>query len=393
MRKTHRREPISPARPPRARHRQRLALVGGFGLCAALSTPIASCGSSADNSGSSAGSDAGAVGGSGGSAGSAGTGASAGTGNTPGGGGSPSGGGATGTGGVSSGGAAGSGGAPNGWQLVWSDEFDSGSAKQKLDGSKWEFVTGCWGGGNKELQCYESGLKNAYLTQGALHIVALDDKPSGAIGGPKNDPKIVSQPYSSARLRTRGKGDFKYGRMEIRAKLPFGKGLWPAIWMLSTNDTYGGWAASGEIDIMEAINLKAPGFTNEVHGTLHFGGSWPDNVHAGTKYTSPMDLTKLFHNFAVEWEEGEIRWFSHGVHYATQTNWNTSGSSKPNAPFDQKFHLILNVAVGGNWPGAPNAATNFPQEMVVDYVRVYECPLNPSTGKGCGTADPKIKPL
>ena len=265
----------------------------------------------------------------------------------------------------------------DGWRLVWSDEFD-GTA---IDGSKWQHEVNCWGGGNNEQQCYVSDAKNSFVQGGALHLVALADSPMGAIGGPDNNASVVTRPYSSARLNTRNRGDFKYGRIEARITLPYGQGLWPAFWMLPTDNVYGGWAASGEIDIMEAVNLGPN--ENRIYGTLHYGGSWPNNVHTGMETTPSSSPWQNAHVYAVQWQEGEIRWYVDGELYETQTAWNTSAAAFP-APFDQRFHILLNVAVGGAWPGSANNTTTFPQEMVVDYVRVYECTANPNTGIGCG---------
>lgn len=292
------------------------------------------------------------------------------------------------SGGASSGGAAMTGGdmtmpdvRADGYRMVWNDEFD-GSA---IDMSKWSHEVNCWGGGNNEDQCYVPDEKNSYVENGYLNIVALKDSPSGAINDPGGDTSVVTKGHSSARLRTKNKGDFKYGRIEARAKLPYGQGLWPAFWMLPTDETYGGWARSGEIDIMEAVNLRTGGETdNRVYGTLHYGGSWPNNTHTGSPYDPADDVTENFHTYAVEWEEGEIRWFVDDHLYATQTDWYSDGGAYP-APFDQRFHILLNVAVGGQWPGPPNGDTVFPQRMVVDYVRVYTCDTDPSTGHGCGT--------
>ena len=291
------------------------------------------------------------------------------------------------TGGTEAGGDGGSGGAgENGWALVWSDEFD-GTA---IDAAKWEHEVNCWGGGNNEDECYVSDAKNSFVEDGMLHLVALDDSPSGPIVGPENDPTVVTRGHSSARLRTLNRGDFRYGRVEARMRLPFGQGLWPAFWMLPTDSVYGGWAASGEIDIMEAVNLGPD--DNVVYGTLHYGGAWPDNTSSGSSTTPSGNAWETFHVYAIEWEEGELRWFVDDRHYLTQTDWRSDGGEYP-APFDQRFHLLLNVAVGGNWPGPPDATTTFPQELVVDYVRVYECAADPDQGHGCGTADPAVEPL
>jgi beta-glucanase (GH16 family) len=138
--------------------------------------------------------------------------------------------------------------------------------------------------------------------------------------------------------------------------------------MLPTDEVYGGWAASGEIDIMEYLGHEA----NIVYGTIHYGGEWANNVYSGINYLLPEgNFSDDFHIFAIEWEEGEIRWYVDGIHYQTQTEWYTYNEDYP-APFDQSFHIILNLAVGGNWPGNPDETTVFPQKLFIDYVNVYE---------------------
>ena len=243
------------------------------------------------------------------------------------------------------------------WQLVWRDEFDG----NQVDSSKWSFEVNGKGGGNNELQYYTDRRENCYVANGHLVIRADRERYTGPDG---------TRDYTSARLRTIGKGDWLYGRFEIRARLPRGQGMWPAIWMLPTDWVYGGWAASGEIDIMEAVNLGGTG-GNKIHGTLHYGGSWPNNTHSGDHMTPTKDVSQEFHTYSVEWEPGEIRWYIDGQHYQTQTQWWSSNGDYP-APFDKRFHLILNVAVGGTWPGNPNGSTQFPQTMEVDFVRVYQ---------------------
>ncbi|MDG5765985.1 family 16 glycosylhydrolase [Balneolales bacterium ANBcel1] len=243
------------------------------------------------------------------------------------------------------------------WELVWSDEFEG----EELDESKWSYQYGTGaseglvGWGNNESQYYTDREENIFVRDGNLHIVAREESYGG-------------QNYTSARIRSINNGDWRYGRFEIRAKMPIGQGLWPAIWMMPTDDVYGGWAASGEIDIMEYLGHEP----DIVHGTLHYGGGWPDNVHTGDYYQ--LDEGRFsddFYTFALEWEHGEMRWYVDGELYQTQNNWYTQGHDFP-APFDQRFHMILNVAVGGNWPGYPDHTTEFPQEMIVDYVRVYQ---------------------
>ena len=245
------------------------------------------------------------------------------------------------------------------WELVWSDEFNG----PNIDTSKWSHEVNGDGGGNNELQYYTARTNNSFIENGHLVIQALKENYNG-------------KAYTSARLRTLNKGDWTYGRFEARMKLPYGQGLWPAFWMLPTDWVYGGWAASGEIDIMENIGSEP----SRVHGTLHYGGSWPNNTYSGAPYDLPSgNVYSTFHTYAVEWEPGQFRWYVDGVHYQTQTSWYSDAGAYP-APFNQRFHMLLNVAVGGNWPGSPNGSTVFPQRMEVDYVRVYSTTnTNPST--------------
>jgi beta-glucanase (GH16 family) len=240
--------------------------------------------------------------------------------------------------------------------LVWSDEFDGA----KLDPEVWFFQSGDGtdegipGWGNNELQFYLPD--NAQLSDGLLKITARQE----AIGAFR---------FTSARIITRDRVAVQYGRIEARIRLPGGQGIWPAFWMLPQDDRYGGWAASGEIDIMEAVNLGAAG-GNRVYGTLHYGGEFPANVFTGESYIVPADARAEFHTYAIEWDPTEIRWYVDDVLYAMQNSWSSTAGPFP-APFDQPFNIIFNVAVGGNFPGAPNAATVFPVTMEVDWVRVY----------------------
>ena len=244
----------------------------------------------------------------------------------------------------------------NGMTLVWSDEFDAA----QLDPELWFFESGDGsqyglnGWGNNELQWYEPD--SAQLSGGLLVITARNESSNG-------------RDYTSARINTRDRFAFRYGRIEARIRLPGGQGLWPAFWLLPQDDAYGTWAASGEIDIMEAVNLGVSG-SNDVHGTIHYGGEWPNNTFSGAAYTVASSATDDFHDYAIEWDAGQIRWYVDGVMYAMQNSWSSSGGPFP-APFDQQFYILLNVAVGGNFPGAPDASTEFPVTMEVDYVRVY----------------------
>ncbi|MDX1972477.1 MAG: family 16 glycosylhydrolase [Candidatus Sumerlaeia bacterium] len=250
--------------------------------------------------------------------------------------------------------------AQNNWELVWQDEFDG----QAIDLTKWTHEVDAWGGGNNELQFYTARPQNSFIQNGNLVIRAIKETYSAV---DPRDNVFKTRGYTSARLNTRFKGDWKYGRMEIRAKMPKGQGLWPAIWMLPTDYRYGGWAASGEIDILE-MRGENP---FEAVFSLHYGGPFPDNLYSsGTRQTP--DLSLDFHTYAIEWEEGRINWYFDGFLVQTRNSWFTTGGPFP-APFNERFHLLLNVAVGGNFLQNPPANANyFPQEMVVDYVRVYQ---------------------
>lgn len=243
---------------------------------------------------------------------------------------------------------------PAGWTLIWNDEFNADS----IDSGKWNHENWWPGYVNNELQSYSDDPSNSFVEEGNLHIVVKKEMPFDL-----NNPA-----YNSARLNTAGKGDWVYGRFEIKARLPQGKGLWPAIWMMPTYSVYGSWPTSGEIDIMEMLGHE----TDRIYGTIHYGNHYPDKSDTGTSYRlSEGDFSADFHIFALEWEEGKIRWYVDDTPYLTATNWFTVGGDWP-APFDQEFHIILNVALGGDWPGNPDQTTILPQTMLVDYVRVYQ---------------------
>lgn len=241
------------------------------------------------------------------------------------------------------------------WKLVWQDEFEGST----LDFSKWEIEVNAFGGGNNELQIYTDRKENVRVENGMLVLEARKD--NFGIQGTVRE-------YSSGRVRSKQRGDWKYGRFEFRAKLPRGPGLWPAIWMLPTDEVYGGWASSGEIDIVEYKGQEP----QQVWGTLHYGDFWPNNKHSGTQYRlSRGSFADDFHIFALEWEEGVMRWYVDGELYQTQNKWSTTQAPFP-APFDQRFHLVLNLAVGGGFVGPPNDQTPFPSQLQIDYVRVYQ---------------------
>ncbi len=294
------------------------------------------------------------------------------------------------------------------WELVWSDEFE-GSA---IDANNWTHEVNCWGGGNNEKQCYTEGEQNSFVSDGSLKLVALPAEEGAEL------------PYTSARMISKNKADFKYGRFEIKAKMPFGQGSFPAFWMMPTDETYGGWPKSGEIDILESINLKTVNdegvVENNVHGTLHYGEAWPNNAHSGKAYSLPEGASPAddFHVYAIEWQEGEIRWYVDGYLYQTQRQSQVRYNSKDEAvglshrgwfaeyfdavsgeltihwdkaPYDQQFFMILNNAVGGDWAensndmGIDASAYENGQTFEIDYIRVYQCNQNPDTGKGCET--------
>ncbi|MFC7373414.1 carbohydrate binding domain-containing protein [Fictibacillus iocasae] len=282
------------------------------------------------------------------------------------------------------------------WSLVWNDEFNG----KEIDRSKWGFDKGNWivdsegngitpGWGNNEKEFYTDSKENAFTRDGKLVIKAKKEKVSDKFG---------SYDYTSAKLKSKGLFSKKFGRFEMKAKLPTGKGLWPAFWMLPEEDKYGSWAASGEIDIMEAWGSKP----NKVAGTIHYGENWPSNKYTGGEYEFPKGKgINHWHTYALEWEPGELRWFVDGELYQTQNNWYSKGKdnaanfSYP-APFDQNFYLIMNLAVGGWFDGETDETTPFPSEMLVDYVRVYDLkkrdyrePVEPSQGPVVLPADAK----
>ena len=251
---------------------------------------------------------------------------------------------------------------PDGWQLVWSDEFDY---EGHPDPTKWGYDVGGHGWGNNELQYYtKQRLENARVEDGHLVIEA------------RREPYQMGADaweYTSARLVTKGRGDWTYGRFEVRAMLPSGRGTWPAIWMLATFDTYGPgyWPDNGEIDVMEHVGFDP----DVVHSTVHTEAyNHTRGTHRGAQTHVPTARTD-FHIYAVEWTPEEIRGFVDGIAYFTFPNERLTnpGAGYEVWPFDRPFHLLLNIAVGGNWGGTQGVdASIFPQQMVVDYVRVYQ---------------------
>lgn len=237
-----------------------------------------------------------------------------------------------------------------GYSVAWQDEF-SGSS---LDLSSWGFDVGGGGWGNNELQYYTNNRPdNVYLTDGKLVIQAKKEAFSG-------------REYTSTRLLTKGKKEFTFGRIDIRAKLPVGKGIWPALWMLGKKIDQTNWPACGEIDIMELVG-KEP---NNVYGTMHWAATNGSRVLDTKKHTLPSGTyADKFHVFSIVWEADKIEIFMDDISYSKFDKSKVGGAAYP---FNEPFFLIFNVAVGGDWPGSPDASTTFPQQMVVDYVRVFK---------------------
>lgn len=237
-----------------------------------------------------------------------------------------------------------------GYTTAWSDEFDGSS----LNTDDWSYEMGNNGWGNNELQYYTDRTQNSRLENGKLVIEAKEESFDGA-------------PYTSARLITRGKQSFTWGRVDIRAIVPEGQGIWPALWMLGENFSSVGWPHCGEIDIMEVVGHEP----NKAHGTAHWGPqgqSW--SYYSGESYTlsGGAKYSDEYNVFSIIWEPNEITWLINDIPYHTLTPSDVNG----NYPFNQEFFFIFNIAVGGNWPGNPDGTTVFPQKMIVDYIRVFQ---------------------
>jgi beta-glucanase (GH16 family) len=242
------------------------------------------------------------------------------------------------------------------YQLVWSDEFN-GADGSAPDATKWAIQTGGNGWGNNELEYYTARPQNVQVSGGNLVITAIKEDYTG--------PDGVTQHYTSARMQTKGLFSQTYGRFEARIKIPKGQGMWPAFWMLGSDIDTNPWPACGEIDIMENIG-KEPAI---VHGSVHGPGYAPGNVTAS--YTLPSGaLSDDYHLYAVEWEAQQVRFYVDSTLYATFAPSNLPSGSP--WEFNKPFFLLLNLAVGGDWPGNPDGTTQFPQQMLVDYVRVYQ---------------------
>jgi beta-glucanase (GH16 family)/uncharacterized protein YneR len=258
-----------------------------------------------------------------------------------------------------------------GWNLIWNDEFNG----TKLDEDKWNYSTGyylnddpgTWGWGNHELQHYTDSEDNVFVKDGSLNIVALDDPATFP-----QDPERVA-PYSSGKINTQDKFAFKYGRIDFSAKLPAVSGAWPALWMLPNDNVYGGWASSGEIDVMEARG-RVPEATS---GALHFGGEWPSNKYVSGEQSFPDGgrIDTDYHVYSLIWEKDAISWYVDGKPFykVTKEEWFSAAvKDNPYAPFDQDFYIVMNLALGGWFDGGIEPSIeDFPVTMQVDYVRVY----------------------
>lgn len=236
---------------------------------------------------------------------------------------------------------------PEGWQLIWHDEFDGDS----IDSANWTYDIGGGGWGNSEREYYTSRPENARLENGMLVIEAREEKYKGLS-------------YTSARLKTQGLQTFQYGRVEARLKVPSGQGLWPAFWMLGEDIRKVSWPKCGEIDVMEYIG-KEP---NSIFGTVH-GPGYSGGGGLSKRNDQPYAIADDFHIFAVEWDASQISWFYDGTKYFTVTPTDV-GDNK--WVFDHPFFIIINLAVGGRWPGPVGEDVVFPAQYLVDYVRVYQ---------------------
>jgi len=244
------------------------------------------------------------------------------------------------------------------WALAWSDEFSAPDSSAP-DPRKWTYDIGGKGWGNQELEYYTKRKENARIENGNLVITALRETYTGADG--------VTRDYTSARLKTQGLFTQAYGRFEARIRIPEGQGMWPAFWMLGENIPSARWPKCGEIDIMENVG-KEPG---AVHGSLHGPSTERPTSDLTAIFSLPagQSFADDFHLYAIEWEPDIVRFYVDANLYATfnSSQWPAGGKWV----FDHPFFIILNLAVGGNWPGGPDASTKFPQSMLVDYVRVY----------------------
>ena len=290
----------------------------------------------------------------------------------------------------------------DGWKLVFSDEFTGTT----LDDSKWHAYQDCWGGNNKERECYTRRADNVSVHDGVLDLTARFETATGPSLSedtriPGVEPPPATKPFTSGKVSTKGKFTLTYGRVEVRAKSPVGQGVWPAIWMLPEQDLYGPWPGSGEIDIMEAVNLGVKcgscfgGIENNIYGTIHYGS----NMHHQWQqkaFKLPKGSEGDWHTYRVDWSPDSIDWFVDDQKYygVKLANWRdtlqkgtTPVASLRKAPFDRPFHLILNLAIGGLWPESHDqggvALQDFPKSLMVDWVHIYQCGGDAPGGGSC----------
>jgi beta-glucanase (GH16 family) len=286
------------------------------------------------------------------------------------------------------------------WELVWSDEFEGA----QLDRKKWKPEKSCWGGGNEERQCYTGRKENIRVADGLLHLIARKER----FTGPDRPPEIASmpnpkttQPFTSGKIRTRGIASWQYGKIEFRAKPPKGQGTWPAVWMMPENDHYGSWPLSGEIDILEGVNLAASCAEckgnvgeNRMLSAVHFGDKAPKNEHVHKRVALPDNSLPSddFHIWTLEWGAGLMRFYLDGKQYweVRPDQWNTASpkaKSNPIAPFDKPFYIMANLAIGGKLSEENNdkgiVMNSIPAEFLIDWIRIYQCKGDRKTGLAC----------
>lgn len=284
------------------------------------------------------------------------------------------------------------------WLLVWSDEFEG----EQVDNNKWNVKQNCHIDARDSNNCHQGASNNVSVNNGILTMKApkkaFEINEQAALN--TNEKQHQQQAFATARLSTKGKGDWQYGRFEIRAKLPAGQGLWPSVLMKPTDNIYGNLSASGGIDIVEAVNLRTQTDQKNikkhipetrVYGTVHYGKSWPNTRATSESYSFPVDQDAVsqFHTYSIEWNSHGMQWYIDDKLFASKTpetwslTWQRDIASKLElqhpeaAPFNQAFHLILNLAIGGKWAEGANEmgvkAPASPAKMEIDYVRVYEC--------------------
>ena len=281
-----------------------------------------------------------------------------------------------------------------GWKMVFSDEF----AGNSLDDSKWHAYQDCWGGGNLERECYTARGENVSVHDGYVDLTARFEKATGAslsedMRKPGEEPAPATKPFTSCKISTKGKFSLTYGRIEVRAKSPTGQGVWPAIWLLPDENLYGPWPGSGEIDVMEAVNLDVKcgscvgGVENNIYGTIHYGSDM--HHYSGLSQQKAFPLPKGtegdWHTYRVDWSPDDMTWYVDGKNYyhVRLKNWRDPlQKAKPapaikNAPFDRPFYLILNLAIGGQWPESHDQGgvvlADYPKSFAIDWVHVFQC--------------------